>query len=208
MKKIVITLACLLPISYVSPASANEAYVQFAYGQAKLNSDAVSDQEAIYVDNFTLEDNVGGIQLGLGFVSEKGIGMQFAFSKPGDYTLDIPQGARITSGGSSVTATAPIRASYDVQSIGIAGTYTQEFSDNFALMFKVGMHQWDATTTISGGGASISESDDGTDPFYGLSAEYRMNEKFGFYVGYDKFEGDEEDITFTHLGARFYFPPR
>jgi len=60
--------------------------------------------------------------------------------------------------------------------------------------------------TISADAAgSVSLSDDGTDPFYGLGLTYQITKEFGARVEFERYEFDEEDVDYTSAGLTFSF---
>ncbi len=52
----------------------------------------------------------------------------------------------------------------------------------------------------------VSSDDDGTDVSYGLGVGYRITNKFGLRIEWEKYEvGDVDELTFISLGASFGF---
>ncbi len=75
----------------------------------------------------------------------------------------------------------------------------------FELTGRVGLIAWDSDAKISIGGVSSSESEDGTDLYYGVGAAFQVSRELHLTVGFDRYDIDDTDVDMLSLGAKFYF---
>jgi len=73
---------------------------------------------------------------------------------------------------------------------GIAGLLSLPLTDSFSIYGEYGRPYWhkDYSNGIT------SESKDGSDPFYGAGARFRINSALAFRLSYDRYSMDRTDI--------------
>jgi OOP family OmpA-OmpF porin len=85
--------------------------------------------------------------------------------------------------------------------------------EGFRIYAKAGLFMWDGEADVSvdltsGGSASASGDDDGTDFSYGLGASYQVNENLSVRLDWDRYEmkGDYEvSHDLISVGLNYYF---
>lgn len=105
-------------------------------------------------------------------------------------------------------------AKSEVDGYGAALVGRLPISDSFALYAKGGQFFWDADVKALG----IKRSYDGDEPFYGVGAEFAVNDWLGFNLEYSRYEveldtdeigptldNEETDIDTVKLGIRATF---
>lgn len=92
-------------------------------------------------------------------------------------------------------------ANLDADSFHLVAVGMLPLSDAFALYAKAGVHRWNAETALP----VLDGNDSGSDPTYGVGAQYRFNERFSLRLDLSRFELDEVDADVAQLQARFDF---
>jgi OOP family OmpA-OmpF porin len=92
-------------------------------------------------------------------------------------------------------------ASLEADTVHITAVGMVPVTDAFAVYGKAGMHRWDADTGL----AVLGGEDSGTDPTYGIGAQYRFNERFALRAELDRFEMEDADVDVAQIQARFDF---
>ena len=176
-----ITTAVLLPLSATAMAD------------SPVPEQAASD---IYVGV-----NVGKAKHNIGFASaataaahddDGGTSMTFSIGKDLNETLAI-EGFYAKHGKTGFTgSTDTIKAS----TMGIAAKAGTDLSEDFRAFLKVGYHSWNVDQTTD---------EDGTDIFYGIGVEYKLNATTAVVAGYDRFTYDTDNITDMSIGIKYRF---
>jgi len=99
----------------------------------------------------------------------------------------------------------PFTGDVGVTAFTFAGTGTLPLSENFALLGKVGLANWDAKVNVSTGFGVGSDSDSGTDIFYGVGLRYSFNKNIGVQVEFEQYETDADSVNMTSVGLRYKF---
>ncbi len=79
---------------------------------------------------------------------------------------------------------------------------TLPVSDNFSLYAKAGLHRWNVDTDLPVLGG---DDDSGTDPTYGVGAQYRFSDRVALRGEYSRFEVEDADADLAQLQVRFDF---
>ena len=89
--------------------------------------------------------------------------------------------------------------------MGVASKLHFDMAEKLSGFVKFGMHSWDTEETLAAATASATTTDDGIDTLMGIGAEYDVSEKVALVVGYDKYNLDDDDVTFLHGGIKVRF---
>lgn len=95
--------------------------------------------------------------------------------------------------------------SVDASAFGVAAVGYLPIADAFELLGKVGLAMWEADASASStAGGFASASDDGTDPFFGIGAQWNGN---GLAVRgeFERFDLDGTDVDLISISAIFRF---
>lgn len=169
-------------------------YLGAGIGQSKLHDDSFDQLEKF---GYSVDNNDTAYQLFMGYQFNPYFAVEGSYIDFGDFSASYsdaylkPNNELSTDGfGAAMLGRLPIQG-------------------GFSIHGKLGMVAWDAE---SKGGYSYdkslsadSNSDDGTDPFYGLGAEYASNNITirGEYVRYDINSDVDIDMLSASLGYRF-----
>jgi OOP family OmpA-OmpF porin len=80
---------------------------------------------------------------------------------------------------------------------------TLPVGENFALYAKAGVHRWNVDTSLPG--LTGNDDDSGTDPTYGVGAQYRFTDRVALRGEYSRFEVEDADADLAQLQVRFDF---
>jgi OOP family OmpA-OmpF porin len=80
---------------------------------------------------------------------------------------------------------------------------TLPITDRFAAYAKAGLHRWNVDTSLPG--LTGNDDDSGTDPTYGLGAQYRFTDRVALRGEYSRFEVEDTDADLAQLQVRFDF---
>lgn len=75
----------------------------------------------------------------------------------------------------------------------------------FAPYAKLGYVVYDSTTSVSSGGARVSESFHDDDLLYGIGCEFRLGENFRLRAEYEQVDVPDADFEIISVGATFQF---
>lgn len=76
-------------------------------------------------------------------------------------------------------------------------------TDNFSAYAKAGFHRWDLDADLPG---VVGNGDDsGSDPTYGLGAQYRFTDRVALRGEYNRFEVEDTDVDLAQVQVRFDF---
>ena len=70
---------------------------------------------------------------------------------------------------------------------------------------RLGFFMWDADIDVSFNGLTGSDSDDGSDPFFGVGAEIALADRLTLTVEFSRYEALDDDVDFVGVGLRSGF---
>ncbi len=177
-------------------------YLGAGIGYAKLDNDTLDALEDIGIDT---DDSDTGYKLFAGYQFNPNFAIEASYLDFGDFTGN----ATFTDGTN--TATADIEGSIDGFGFALVGKLP--IQGGFSVHGKLGMIAWDGdvsgTARFNGDIIYDAESgENGTDPFYGIGAEYVIDRIMirGEYERYDISDSGEDfeiDLISASLGYRF-----
>jgi outer membrane protein W len=88
-------------------------------------------------------------------------------------------------------------------SIGVAGLYHFNPQSDFSPFVKLGAHSWDAKVINNTTGDSAKT--DGTDVFYGVGVDGKINDNMKFRLEFERMKIDSDDIENIGVGLLFDF---
>ncbi len=86
-----------------------------------------------------------------------------------------------------------------VDGYGLAVTGRLPVTDHIGLYAKAGQLFWDADVRF----ATLKQSYDGDEPFYGIGADLKVNAHFAVALEYDRYKLDIDDSNFLSRGSRW-----
>ncbi|WP_428036148.1 porin family protein [Amphritea sp.] len=183
MKKSLI-VASVVAFSLVSAntfAADAGAYVGASLG--KTSSSAFDDFETL--PGVSVDDNDTGYKIFAGYKFNTN------FSVEGSYT-DLGE----------ISATDGIdKVSASVDTFGVAAVGTLPVNESFGVFAKVGYQAWNVDLKATG---MSTQSDDGSDVFYGVGAAYNM-EAISIRGEFERYDIDGENFDMLSLGIAYNF---
>ncbi|RDW95428.1 hypothetical protein J057_24475 [Marinobacter nanhaiticus D15-8W] len=86
-------------------------------------------------------------------------------------------------------------------------TYRYGLGERWGLGARVGVFFWEGDYGTSQGGVAVADtSDDGTDLYYGIGADYRYSELLSLRTEVQRFEFDRDPTYYVSAGLDFHFP--
>ena len=110
------------------------------------------------------------------------------------FWVDFGEVKASDSSGNSVTI--------ESDGIGIAALGVLTASERFDVFGKLGLLAWDADLETNFG---FSDSDDGTDPFFGAGARYWISDAFALRGEGEEFELDDADVSLLSISGELRF---
>ena len=210
MKRLIATAA--LATLVASPALAQSypgvpdegVYIGTALGQSKQKFDLAQYYRDQGVPNVSDDNTDTAFKLFVGYQFNPNFAVEAGYVDFGDFEAN----ARTVVGGIPVTGSSKL--SFDGFTAALVGKLP--IQDGFSVYGKLGMIAWDADVTENVQALGLSQSDsygeDGTDPFYGIGAEYVVNQvmmrlEFERYDISDSGEDFEIDLISASIGYRF-----
>lgn len=80
---------------------------------------------------------------------------------------------------------------------------TLPISDKFLAYAKAGVHRWNVDDQMPG--LIGNNEDSGTDPTYGVGAQYRLTDQVALRGEYSRFEMEDLDVDLAQVQVRFDF---
>ena len=178
--------AAVMAVSAPAVAQQSDAgwYIGGSYGMSTFDLDTTG------ITNPSVDDGDSGFKIFGGFQFTKHWGAEVGYVDFGK------AGIR----GSVIGI--PFTGDLGITAFTLAGTGTLPLGENFALLGKVGLAQWNADVSVSGAG---STSDSGSDMFYGIGARYSFNKNLSVQAEYEVLDMDVDSVTMMSIGLRYKF---
>jgi OOP family OmpA-OmpF porin len=80
---------------------------------------------------------------------------------------------------------------------------TLPITERLSAYAKAGLHRWNVDTSLPG--LTGNDDDSGTDPTYGVGAQYRFTDRVALRGEYSRFEVEDLDADLAQLQVRFDF---
>lgn len=94
---------------------------------------------------------------------------------------------------------------YSGKSFGVAGVYYFSPEADFSPFVKLGAHSWDLKTALTKDTLSATVDTDGTDAFYGVGIDGKINELMKYRIEFEGMKFDDENISNIGVGLLFGF---
>ena len=214
MKRLVATAA--LATLVASPAFAQSyqydpnkgPYIGVGFGQSSTDADlrmgGLLRSQGLPVIGENTDDSDIGYKVYAGYQFNPNFAIEASYLNFGDYE----------SNAQSVVQGQPVAISADlsIDGFGFALVGKLPIQKGFNVYGKLGMVAWDADIDVKTdtliGDVSVSDGEDGTDPFYGIGAEYQINQLV-LRTEYERYELSEDgedfeiDLISASIGYRF-----
>ncbi|WP_373082672.1 outer membrane beta-barrel protein [Zhongshania sp.] len=172
-----VVLAAAMPLA--SMAESGTMYVTGQFGKTSYDIDGGSN----------IDDEDNGYTMGIGVRMGPNVSIEGGYVDLGE-----------VSGGNGV----------DSLSVETSGAFAGlglfiPLQPGFELTGRAGLIAWDSDAKMRIGGVSSSESEDGTDIYFGIGAAFQVSRELHLTVGFDRYDIDDTDVDMLSLGAKFYF---
>lgn len=174
--------------------SADEGpYVGAGIGHAKLKNDTLDDLDRL---GASTDDSDTAYKLYAGYQFNPNFAIEAGYVDFGEFTASASNGVDSA------------KASLKVDGFTAALVGKLPIDGGFGIYGKLGMIAWDADAKIDGTLGSGSGSTDGTDPFYGVGAEF-VADQIVVRAEYERFDLSESgedfktDLLSASVGYRF-----
>ena len=170
-------LAVLALCAAATGVQAQQAFVELGVGQSMFDVDSVP---GVSVDDEDTTFAISG-----GWMFHPSVGAEVGYRDLGGLSASGPGGS----------------ASVDVDGFMLGAVGRFNVAQNIAIVPRIGFYIWDA----SGGGLAGGASEDGTDLYFGVGAEYPFTRQFFAGAHWARFdiEGDDVDVIELKIGFRF-----
>jgi len=210
--KIVGVAGVLMGLASGSAFAAGEGfYVDASIGRQKANIPSVN------VAGFTKDDSDSTYSIGAGYNINQYFGVEAGYQDLGEVSYGWSGAGTAVIRGVTFVGTAGIKAAVATDGYYFGPTASFPINEQFAVNARAGWYNWTADGTASftaagtrngvafAGGASATDSTDGTDTYIGFGATYKLNKNVGINLGYTEYKVDEYKAKNWTLGARYSF---
>jgi len=101
------------------------------------------------------------------------------------------------------------KASVEANAVSLAAVGKLPIDSSFQIFGKLGLDIWNTDFSYRDGFVSGSDSDDGTDLFYGVGASFSITESTDIHIEYQahsfKIAGEDLDVDVVLVGVNFGF---
>jgi opacity protein-like surface antigen len=147
-------------------------------------------------------DDSNGYKITLGYNANSNIAIEGSYTNLGEFDADDD----LLAGLEFFTGVALEDASVEVDGIELAVVASAPLSDSASIFGRIGIFMWDADFTIDTVSfGSISDSDDGSDPFFGAGVSFGVSQTVTLNVEYVAYEASDGDIDYLGAGLAVSF---
>ncbi|WP_107851902.1 outer membrane beta-barrel protein [Oceanimonas marisflavi] len=174
-------------------------YVGGSIGHTSVDWDVLDDLES---EGASVDDNDVGYKLFAGYRINNFFAIEGFYADLGKATA---AGSGLVGGN-----TAHASADVDASTFGLSALAIYPINDKVEVFGKVGFNAWDADANASlripanGINESASDSDDGTDPMYGVGAAYNID-NLSLRVEFERYELDDANVDMASAGISYKF---
>ena len=212
------TIAALFLATASMTATATEVGGTYVTtGMVKLSTtefDSVKGTSGVTVDD---EDTA--LNFVVGYQIDNNLSVEAGLIAESEMSVTFAGGESGTLNGKSYSVSGIVTATLISDTSKMLGVkYASPVNESFDVYGKAGMLFWDvegvssAAGTLTYDGATYTESEsatyytnDGSDPYYGIGASYKVNSATSINVDYIKMEIDDGDVDGLNLAVAFDF---
>ena len=201
MKKFYVAAMAAAAMLASNAVMAADNYIGASFGESEIDTGVTS------TTNTTVDDDDNGFKVFAGFKVNPNISVEAQYVDFGEASLVMQNGGSFTAEGVTVTNSTGSSATVTIEGTSFgAGVLVGTDMGGLYPFVKVGLHAWDADTSVSGGNiATTTLSDDGTDFYYGVGASYDINETVSLRAEFEiyDFDGDDVDLLSAGIAVKF-----
>ena len=199
----------LLALIAVPVASQAQFFVEGTFGGADADLDEFEAQ------GFSTDNASGTWSLGAGFMFNRHLGIEAGYRALGEHEVSAIGAASTRVGGQPFVAAGAAAAKAETQGVYV-GPVFETYIERFRLLARAGMFAWQSDVTASGAasyagqavpaGGSITDKDDGLDPYVGLGASYALTSNAFLGLSWTRFRIlDEVKVDAWDIRLKYAF---
>ena len=166
-----------------------QGFVELGIGQSSVDLDELAALGASSTDEKDTTFAISG-----GYMFHPNIGAEIGYRDLGEASATV-----VGPGGTGVV-TAEVSGFF----FGLVGRLP--VAERFSIVPRFGLFMWDGDVTGTVNGAVVlSESDDGTDPYFGIGAQYDITKQMHVGAHFARFDLDGDDVDVIELKVGFRF---
>jgi OOP family OmpA-OmpF porin len=184
----------------VAPAWAGTFYLGAGAGESSTDDLSVADlDDGSFVDG-SLDDSDTAIKAFVGYRFLKFVAIEVGYVDLGEFTIEG------TSDGSGPDFFAgPVDAAAEVDGYDVSVLGILPIGKRLKVFARAGYYLWDSEVTVSNGGLSLSEDDDGEDTLIGAGASFRLGAGIDVRAEYEQFDVDDITVDVISAGLTWRF---
>ena len=95
-----------------------------------------------------------------------------------------------------------VKLDVDYHSFALGGQGRYPLGDKFSLIGRVGIHAWDADSSVfvNGIDTDFRANDSGTDPYFGVGASLKITDDIRVETGYTRYKADGDNVDVITFG--------
>ena len=95
-----------------------------------------------------------------------------------------------------------VKVDVDYRSFALGGQGRYPLGDKFSLIGRVGIHAWDADSSVfvNGIDTDFRANDSGTDPYFGVGASLKITDDIRVETGYTRYKADGGNVDVITFG--------
>ena len=186
--KSLITLLSALALLVSFGTSHAQGYFGASFGQSSVDEDGFDDSN--------------GYRITVGYNVNPNVAVEGSYTNAGEFDVEDDFLAVL-----EIIAGVPLEgASVEVDGLEFAVVGKAPLSETVSLFGKIGIFMWDADFTIdSVSFGSVSDSDDGSDPFYGAGISFGIGQRVALNLEYLFYEASDGDVDVLGAGVMVNF---
>lgn len=209
MKKLLVAASVAALMGTATTASAESWYVFGDVGQSDYDLGAPGT-------GFTVDETDTMYNIGLGYRFNENFAVEVGYTDLGEASIATTAPVSGTLFGSNFSADGRADIETDGFFLGLRGDLP--VSDSVNLFAKAGLINWESDVTFTGtftlgadsfSGTAGAELADGTDPYFGFGADWKLSENFAINAQYTMYkldvDGEDLDIDGLTVGLSYAF---
>lgn len=190
-----VAIAAGLLVAGVASAQGAGGFVEGTVGFGKFDLGNTS--------GWTVDDKDTSWGLTAGYMLNNNFGIEAGYRDLGSASASTSGTVSGTYYGKPFSATGTLNASGDADGWLLGVRLNLPVNDKFSVNARAGLYNWNADVnavasgsltydgTAYAGNVSASKKFSGTDPYYGIGANYNITKQLGVGIGYSRFDLDD-----------------
>ena len=153
-----------------------------------------------------LDEDDTGFKALLGYQLHKNLAIEGFYANLGEASLTGNNGDTFVLGGTTYQFNANGSFTIEGSTMGAGVVGIVPVNEMLSPIVKFGLHSWEAdATVVSSTLGTATASDSGTDLFYGIGAQFNINEKIASRAVFERFKFDDVNVDLISVSLIFMF---